>query len=189
MKRLIPFIMILFFINVNNSFAIVEQYERNDYLHLSGISIGSVTIFGDYTALALDVNYEFKQNKWNYGFGVFGEFALGKSTEFLTGFSIFVHDAFTPNLYFCFAPGIGFIDNLHYMEYKGDGTGHSNNEMTLFNNGVRANMLWRFGTGYEFIITSNGQPIMIATPNLNFDIISSYKTYMTFALKLNYIIK
>lgn len=189
MKKITGLAFVIFFLSLYSSFAFIDQFDKNEYLHLPGINVGSVTIFGNYTAAAVDVNYEFKQNKWNYGFGVFGEFAIGKYTEFLTGMTIFSHDSFTKNLDLYFGCGLGFIDNMNYLKYNGDPQKNPPNEMTLFRNNMRANLLWRFGTAYEFIITKDDKPIIIAAPNLNFDIISSYKTYMTLGVKFNYIIK
>ncbi len=159
-----------------------KELKDNPLVHYTGINIGTTTIFTNYTTMHIGLNYELKKFKGKYGIGFFSDFQFGPHFETLIGFPLYFHKLFNTDFYLMGAPGIGFISSLNYARYNqyedDDFKGVSN----------RANLLIRFGTGYDIPIFSNTTEIMRIVPYLNFDIIAQYKTYMTFGITAQYYI-
>jgi hypothetical protein len=159
-----------------------EAKINNSLVHNVGLNIGSTTIFNDYTTFHIGLNYELKKFNGTNGIGFFSDFQFGPHFELLLGFPFYFHHLYNSDFYLMAAPGIGFISSLKYARYTSaepdDFTGASN----------RANLLMRFGTGYEIPIISQEKEIMKISPYINVDVIAQYMTYMSIGITAFYYI-
>lgn len=181
MSKIYNILIICFCINIFTNVK-AKELTDNPLVHYTGLNIGTTTIFNDYTSMHIGLNYEIKKFENYYGFGFFSEFVFGPHFEALIGFPVVIHKLFDTDLYVLGAPGIGFISSMNYARYNSfetdDYQGKSN----------RANLLLRFGTGYEFPVFDAQKEIMKISPYLNVDIIAQYKTYMSFGITALYYI-
>ena len=186
-KYLISIGLVISILCVTSQQSMARIQAKLDSEHFVGLDIGATTVFGTYTGFALGLDYEYYYKKSKLGFGIFNQFIIGKHTEYLVGIPLHFHDFFLKDLNVTFAPGLGFIESLNYYNSKLDDN-DANVELKLKNQVFRANFMFRMGAAYHFLQEVNGHNLYIV-PKLNLDIISGYKTYLTYSVGVKYLFR
>ncbi|MFA6569729.1 MAG: hypothetical protein WCT77_00625 [Bacteroidota bacterium] len=182
-KRLTLYLVILFcFCHYSNAQDETPPALKGTKKQLIGVFAGASAVLEDKSVgFTLDLNYEYRFLKSNFGFGFMTDIIFGDYTEMLFAVPFYFHNISPVNLKFCIAPGIAITKRVRYM--------FPNEQVTEFEETYNtANFNLRLGIGWEQLIFRDGVPIVAVTPLLHLNYVSNNKTYLIFGGTITWII-
>ncbi len=163
-----------------------SQNMDNPLTHSIGLNAGYSIILNQYSGVNLGINYEIKKLNNDLGFGFFANYILANKSELLLGIPFFAHNAFgVDNLTLSFAPGMGYNGSLNYLLFEKP---ESETDRVFLTGKERLNLLVRLGAEWEFKLPEEKKYNFTINPYFNTDIIAFERYYLTFGIKVNYLL-
>ena len=189
MKKLI-LLVLLFVITLQFSFAQSSKMAplNKKTLHLVGIFAGASSIFEDgATSFVMNLNYEYRYVKSDFGVGFNAEFMFGNLTEMLFCVPFYFHNVTPLNVKLSFGPGIAVTKRILY--FAPSSLYPKEFPKTTLNNDNSTNFFLRIGLGWEQLIYRDNVPMIAITPQIGADLVNENKIYFNYGIYLTWIIK